>query len=62
MLWRYAFQRLLGAIPALLVMIFIAFYLIHGAPGGPFDTEKTIAPEVRATRSAGDLTTADEPG
>ncbi len=48
MLWRYAFQRLLGAIPALLVMIFIAFYLIHGAPGGPFDTEKTIAPEVRA--------------
>ncbi len=48
MLWRYAFQRLLGAIPTLLVMIFIAFYLIHSAPGGPFDTEKTIAPEVRA--------------
>ncbi|MEE9344255.1 MAG: oligopeptide ABC transporter permease OppB [Methylococcales bacterium] len=48
MLWRYAFQRLLGAIPTLLVMIFIAFYLIHSAPGGPFDTEKAIAPEVRA--------------
>jgi oligopeptide transport system permease protein len=48
MLWRYAFQRLLGAIPTLFVMIFIAFYLIHSAPGGPFDTEKAIAPEVRA--------------
>ena len=48
MIWRYAFQRLLGAIPTLLVMIFIAFYLIHSAPGGPFDTEKAVAPEVRA--------------
>jgi oligopeptide transport system permease protein len=48
MLWRYAVQRLLGAIPTLLVMIFMAFYLIHSAPGGPFDTEKAMAPEVRA--------------
>ncbi len=48
MIWRYAFQRLLGAIPTLLVMIFIAFYLIHSAPGGPFDSEKAVAPEVRA--------------
>ncbi len=48
MMWRYALQRLLGAIPTLLVMIFIAFYLVHSAPGGPFDAEKVIAPEVRA--------------
>ncbi len=48
MLWRYALQRLLGAIPTLLVMIFIAFLLIHSAPGGPFDAEKAVAPEVRA--------------
>ena len=48
MIWRYAFQRLLGAIPTLLVMIFIAFCLVHSAPGGPFDAEKAIAPEVRA--------------
>ncbi|HFD13075.1 MAG TPA: oligopeptide ABC transporter permease OppB [Crenotrichaceae bacterium] len=48
MLLRYAFQRLLSAIPTLMVMVFIAFYLVHSAPGGPFDTEKVIAPEVRA--------------
>lgn len=48
MLWKYAFQRLLGAVPTLLAMIFIAFCLVHSAPGGPFDAEKAIAPEVRA--------------
>ncbi len=48
MLWKYIAQRLVGAIPTLLVMIFIAFYLVHSAPGGPFDAEKEISAEVKA--------------
>jgi len=48
MLLRYVLARLLGAVPTLLVMIFISFFLVHSAPGGPFDTEKAIRPELRA--------------
>ncbi|MCH9696988.1 MAG: oligopeptide ABC transporter permease OppB [Gammaproteobacteria bacterium] len=47
-MWKYIAQRLVGAIPTLLVMIFIAFYLVHSAPGGPFDAEKEISAEVKA--------------
>jgi len=35
---RYIFRRLLGAIPTLLVIITLAFFLIRLAPGGPFDS------------------------
>lgn len=56
---RFAIQRLLGAIPTLLVLITLAFFLIRLAPGGPFDTEKTLPPEIEANlRAAYNL---DEP-
>ncbi len=56
---RFAIQRLLGAIPTLLVLIALAFFLIRLAPGGPFDTEKTLPPEIEANlRAAYNL---DEP-
>ncbi len=45
---RYAFKRLLGAIPTLLVLITLAFFMIRIAPGGPFDTEKALPPEIEA--------------
>lgn len=45
---RHAAVRLLGVIPTLLVLITIAFFLIRMAPGGPFDGEKVLPPEIRA--------------
>ncbi len=47
-MWQYVIKRLLGAIPTLLVLITISFFLIRVAPGGPFDTEKSLPPEIQA--------------
>lgn len=44
---RYTISRLLGAIPTILVIITLAFLLLHAAPGGPFDSEKQIPPEIK---------------
>lgn len=49
---RYAFKRLLGAIPTLLVLITLAFFMIRIAPGGPFDSEKSLPPEIEANLNA----------
>jgi oligopeptide transport system permease protein len=49
---RHAAVRLLGLIPTLLVLITIAFFLIRIAPGGPFDGEKVLPPEIRANLDA----------
>src|SRR5210317_491461 len=49
---RHAAVRLLGLIPTLLVLITIAFFLIRMAPGGPFDGEKILPPEIRANLDA----------
>jgi oligopeptide transport system permease protein len=43
---RFALLRILGAIPTLLVVIGVAFMLVHAAPGGPFDSERVLLPEV----------------
>jgi len=45
-------MRFLGLIPTLLVLITIAFFLIRMAPGGPFDGEKILPPEIRANLDA----------
>ncbi len=45
---RYALRRLVGAIPTLLVLITLAFFMIRVAPGGPFDSEKSLPPEIEA--------------
>ena len=49
---RFTLQRLLTGIPTLLVLIAIAFFLIRAAPGGPFDTERQLAPEIEANMRA----------
>lgn len=49
---QHAASRLLGLIPTLLVLITIAFFLIRMAPGGPFDSEKILPPEIRANLDA----------
>jgi oligopeptide transport system permease protein len=45
---NYALKRLLSAIPTLFVLITITFFMMRAAPGGPFDTERSVDPEVRA--------------
>lgn len=47
-MFRYAFIRLLSAVPTLFVLITLTFFMMRAAPGGPFDRERDVAPEVRA--------------
>lgn len=44
---KYTLRRLLGAIPTLLVIITLAFLLLHAAPGGPFDAQKQLPPAIK---------------
>ena len=44
----YFLRRLISAIPTLLAIITIAFFMMRIAPGGPFDTERRLPPEVEA--------------
>ncbi len=43
---RYVVSRLLTAIPTLLVIVTISFFLMRVAPGGPFNQEKGLNPTV----------------
>lgn len=45
---RLALIRLASAIPTLLLLIALAFFMMRAAPGGPFDSERVLAPETRA--------------
>lgn len=45
---RFFFKRLAGAIPTLFVIITATFFLIRAAPGGPFDQEQALPPEILA--------------
>jgi len=49
---RYSVRRLLGAIPTLLILIALAFFMIRVAPGGPFDAERALLPEIEANLRA----------
>ncbi len=49
---RYTVLRLLGAVPTLFLLIALAFFLIRAAPGGPFDAEKALPPEIEANLRA----------
>lgn len=49
---QYALRRLLGAVPTLLLVIVLAFLLVHAAPGGPFDSERALSPEIEANIAA----------
>ena len=48
----YFLKRLAVAVPTLLVLIVISYVLMYAAPGGPFDTERTLPPEVMANLQA----------
>ena len=48
----HAANRFISLVPTLLVLITIAFFLIRIAPGGPFDGETVLPPEIRANLEA----------
>jgi oligopeptide transport system permease protein len=49
---RHTLRRLLGLIPTLLMLITVAFFMIRVAPGGPFDSEKYLPPDIEANLNA----------
>ena len=44
----YFFKRVAVAVPTLLILIVVSYVLMYAAPGGPFDTERALPPEVMA--------------
>ena len=48
----YALRRLLVAAPTLFLIISLSFFLMHLAPGGPFDADASLEPEVIANLQA----------
>ena len=48
----YALRRLAGVLPTLLVIVTLSFFIIRLAPGGPFDQEQTLPPEIRSNLEA----------
>mgnify|MGYP001572169705 FL=1 len=49
---NYVIRRLLVAVPTLLILIIICFYLMQTAPGGPFTSERPLPPQVLANIEA----------
>jgi oligopeptide transport system permease protein len=45
---RYFFTRLAGAVPTLFIIITLSFFLMRAAPGGPFDQEQALSPQIKA--------------
>ncbi|ABQ13441.1 ABC transporter permease [Dichelobacter nodosus] len=51
-MFRYMLRRLCTAVPTLLVIVTLAFFMIRLAPGGPFDLERNLPPEIQANLQA----------
>ena len=49
---RFIISRLLQAIPVIFIVITATFFLVRAAPGGPFDAEKVVLPEVKRALEA----------
>ena len=49
---RYALRRLAGVVPTLFIIITLAFFVMRLAPGGPFDEEQVVPPEIKANLEA----------
>ncbi|HEX5462367.1 MAG TPA: ABC transporter permease subunit [Steroidobacteraceae bacterium] len=44
----FAVRRIAGTVPILLILVTLSFFVIRLAPGGPFDEERALTPQVRA--------------
>ncbi|MEL0622982.1 oligopeptide ABC transporter permease OppB [Marinomonas arenicola] len=49
---RFIIKRLLEAIPTLLALVTLSFFLMHFAPGSPFTSERGVPPAVLANLQA----------
>ncbi|HEY0973874.1 MAG TPA: oligopeptide ABC transporter permease OppB [Solimonas sp.] len=47
-----AIRRLLQALPTLWVLVTLTFFMMRAAPGGPFDRERALLPQVEAALQA----------
>ena len=48
----YVLRRFLGALPTLFVIVTLTFFMMHAAPGGPFDSQRKLPPEVETNIKA----------
>lgn len=48
----YALRRLLIAAPTMFLIVTLSFFMMHLAPGGPFDADASLEPEVIANLEA----------
>ncbi len=51
-MFSYAIRRFLGALPTLFIIIAMAFFMMRIAPGGPFDGERKLPPEIEVNIKA----------
>lgn len=51
-MWRFIAYRVLQAIPVIIAVVTITFFLVRIAPGGPFSSDKAVAPQVQAALEA----------
>ena len=49
---KFIARRILETIPVLLIIITGSFFLMHAAPGGPFDSERRVTPEIQRNLEA----------
>lgn len=52
MILAFILRRILWAIPVLWVVATLTFFIMHVVPGGPFDREKKLPPEIKANVEA----------
>ena len=51
-MFAFVVRRLLSAIPTLFVIVALAFFMMRIAPGGPFDTNRRLPPEIERNMAA----------
>jgi len=49
---RYLLRRLVVMVPVFLLVVTMVFFMIRFAPGGPFDSERRVSPEILANLNA----------
>src|SRR4030065_2185382 len=49
---KFILKRFLLGFPVLLIVASLTFFLMHIVPGGPFDKEKKLPPEIKANIEA----------
>jgi oligopeptide transport system permease protein len=43
---RFIFRRFISAVPTVFIVVTLSFFMVRIAPGGPFDLERPLSPEV----------------